>query len=73
MTISKLNKIFSFEFSILMAYYMNGQAERNIFTVAESYKNNETDSANSVQSSLKSNHLWVTLFILLRLIRLGQL
>ena len=43
---------------------MNGQAERNIFTVAESYKNNETDSANSVQSSLKSNPLCrVTLFI----------
>ena len=52
---------------------MNGQAERNMFTVTESYKNNETDSANSVQSSLKSNPLWVTLFILLRLIRLGQL
>ncbi len=52
---------------------MNGQTERNMFTVTESYKKNETDSANSVQSSLKSNPLWVTVFILLRLIRLGQL
>ena len=37
--------------------------ERNKFKVAESHKCTETDSINSVQSSIKSHCLWVTLFL----------
>ena len=34
-----------------------------MFTVAGSYKNMESDSVNSVQSSLKNHSLWVTLYV----------
>ena len=37
--------------------------ERNKFTVGGNHKSKETDSNNSVQSSLNSHPLWVTLYM----------
>ena len=45
-----------------MVYLMIHQRKKN-FIVAENYEYKETDSKNSVQSSLKSNSLWVTLYV----------
>ena len=36
--------------------------KRNKLTVIENHRHKDTDSINSVQSSLKSHPLWVTLY-----------
>ena len=44
-----------------MAFFIDTAKKKNQLSVAENPKYKEIDSINSVQSSLKSHPLWVTL------------
>ena len=49
-----------------MAFLMIGKKEASL--VSRNYKYEETDSINSVQSSLKSHLVWVPLYVLLKIV-----
>ena len=41
------------------------------FTVSRNHESQETDNINSVQSSLKSHPLWITLYLDLKVFNVG--